>query len=139
MEKKRQYRLEDSWDKTYEYMLTEPEDCFFIQFDYEDSEVDLSYSAETDVPYGSTMVCYEPAGYYCDGHSDPEIRFLYEGDEISKEEFLEKLFDQLDITEEEFEKVLKEMKVDADEQFVEYVYDNIDEYIHRRSSFRARP
>lgn len=128
-EKKIKYDLNDSWDKTFEYLLREPEDCFYIQFDYEDAEVDISYDEGTDVPYGSTMVCYEPAGYYCDGHSDPEIKFNYDGDEVSKEEFLEKLLDQLDITEEDFKKALKEMKEEADEKFSEYVNDNIDDFV----------
>lgn len=129
MEEKRvNYELIDWEGKRYEFILVDTEDDFNIVFDYEDVDVDLSYDEGTDVPYGSTMVCYEPAGYYCDGHGDPEIRFLYKGEEVTKEEFLEELFYQLEITEEEFEKALEEMKKDADEKFVDYVSDNIDEY-----------
>ena len=129
-EKKLNYELIDYEGKNYEFLLTDAEDDFNIVFNYEDVDVDVSYDEGTDVPYGSTMVCYEPAGYYCDGqHSDPEIKFFYWGDEVSKEDFLDELFKQLETTEEDFEEVLKEMKEEADEKFMDYVNDHIDEYV----------
>lgn len=128
-EKKLNFELVDWGEKTYEYWLEDTEDSFHVIFDYEDTDVDISYDEGTDVPYGSTMVCYEPEGYCYDGHGEPKIEFIYEDQEVSKEEFIDELLKQLEITKEDFDKAFQEMKEEADEGFADYVRDNIDEFV----------
>ena len=94
-----------------------------IEISFSDVDVSIDSYGATMVPYGDTYVEYEPAGWEIDDvNCSDNVRFTWEGDDITREQYLaiNKMSDD------ELKAIIEILKERTLDNYKDWLYDNYE-------------